>query len=96
MPRFRKKPVEVDAVQWTGTNAQEVNLFARGGAGFDVLSDEDRGNCNDPQATAMVYDVLHSTWVLVRDGDWLIKGVKGEFYPCRDSVFRETYEAVDA
>lgn len=96
MPRFRKKPVEVDAVQWTGTNAQEVNLFARGGAGFDVLSDEDRGNCNDPQATAMVYDVLHSTWVLVRTGDYIIRGIQGELYPCRTDVFEATYEPVAA
>ena len=97
MPRFRKKPVEVDAVQWTGANAQEVNLFARGsGPGFDVLSDMDRGNCNDPEATAQVFDVLHSTWVLVYTGDWIIRGVKNELYPCRDEVFQETYEPVPA
>lgn len=64
---------------------------------FDVLNDQDhRANCDDPDATATVFDKLHSTWVLVFDGRWIIKGVKGEFYPCADDVFRETYEPATA
>ena len=42
--------------------------------------------------TAVVYDTLHGTWVNVSTGDWIIRGVEGEFYPCRPDVFAETYE----
>lgn len=89
--RFRKRPVVVEAVRWTGDNADEVFELA-GRENFDVLSEADRLNCDDPEATASVFDKLHSTWVLVFDGQWTIKGVKGEFYPIADDVLRETYE----
>lgn len=91
---FRKRPIEVYAVQWTGSNEDEVKAFAS--AFFDVLEDEDRGGCNDPEATAQVFDALHRTWVLVYDGDWIIQGIRGEFYPCRGDVFETTYEEVPA
>lgn len=44
--------------------------------------------------SAVIRDRLHGTWVNVRTGDWIIKGVQGEFYPCRDDIFAATYEAV--
>lgn len=44
--------------------------------------------------TAVVYDELHGTWVNVATGDWIIRGVQGEFYPCKPDVFADTYEAV--
>lgn len=84
------RPIVVDAVQWTGTNADEVTAFA--GRLFDAIDPIDRHLLDDPEATAQVFDALHSTWVLVFTGDWIIRGIKGEFYPCRDAVFRETYE----
>lgn len=91
--RFRKKPVEIQAVRWTGGNDADLDQFA--GDYFAALDEQDRANCNDPEATAQIFDALHSTWVLVYDGNWIIRGVKGEFYPCRDDIFRETYEVVD-
>ena len=93
--RWRKRPVEVEAVQWDGVNTARI-WHLTGPTNFDRLSDEDRMNCADPDATAQVYDKLHSTWVLVFDGQWIIKGIKGEFYPCADDVFRETYEPAGA
>ena len=88
--RFRKKPVEIEAVQWNGDNFRAVHDFT--GEQFYTLGPDERDE--DPDATAQVFDELHSTWVLVYDGDWIIKGIKGEFYPCRDEVFQETYEEV--
>lgn len=90
---FRKKPVEVEAFQWTGSNAEHIQALT-GPDNFYALDEDDRANCTDPDATATVYDKLHSTWMLVFDGQWIIKGIKGEFYACADDVFRETYEAV--
>jgi hypothetical protein len=92
MPKFRKRPIEIEAVRWTGDNAVQLNIFA--GSQFDVLDERDRANSDDPEATAQIFDVLHSTWVLVQTGDWIIRGVQGEFYPCRTDVFEATYEPV--
>lgn len=92
--QYRKKPIVIDARRWTGDNAAEMETFTEGR--FDVLSDADRAVCDDPEATAQVFDVLHSTWVLVQTGDWIVRGVQGEHYPCRGDVFEATYEPVDA
>jgi hypothetical protein len=87
--RFRKLPIEIEAVQWTGTNVTEMWAFAS--EKFDPIDPEDRGD--DPEMTARVFDELHSTWVGMYDGQWVIKGVMGEFYPCADGVLRATYES---
>jgi hypothetical protein len=88
---YRKKPVVIAAVRWIGDNEREVASFAR--HCFKTIDPPDRGD--DPDMTAQVYDTLHATWVLLGTGDWIVRGVKGEFYPVRDDVFRETYEPVD-
>jgi hypothetical protein len=90
--RWRKRPVTVEAVRWTGGNAAELAAFT--GSRFDVVDPEDR--CDDPDITAQVFDVLHSTWAGLRTGQWVIKGVRGEFYPCDDGVLAETYEPATA
>lgn len=90
---YRKKPVVVQAIQWTGQNAADIDTFTAGR--FNVLTEADRANCDDPDATAEILDTLHSTWVLTQTGDWIICGVSGEFYPCRDDVFAATYEPAE-
>lgn len=88
--RYRSKPVEIEAIQFTGDNATEVYDFSEGK--FHVLDEEDREECDDPEATAEIFDELHSTWVLVYDTNWIIRGTKGEYYPCNNEVFLEKYE----
>lgn len=90
--KVRKKPIEVEAVQWTGNNVDAMQAFA--GENFEVVDPIDRHLLEDQNATASILDRLHSTWVLVFDNDWIIKGIKGEFYPCNNDVFQETYETV--
>ena len=87
---FRKKPVTIQAIQWDGTNVEAVQAFA--GAYFNDIDPADRAE--DPARTAEVYDILHSTWVGVYDGQWIVRGVKGEFYPIAPDVLAETYDAV--
>ena len=87
--RYRKKPVEVEAVRWTGGNLAEVQAFCDPGY-FDAVPPEDRDP--DPDMTAQVYDKLHGTWVHVHDGQWVIRGIQGELYPCAADVFAATYE----
>ena len=77
--RVRKIPVEVEAVQWTGDNFNEIkdfvvhDLFIDGkGIGIKTLE----GN---------MYASI---------GDFIIKGINGEFYPCKEDIFWKTYEVV--
>ena len=52
----------------------------------------DRGD--DPDVIASVYDKLHSTWVGVLKGQYIIRGLRGEYYPCDPEVFLDSYEEV--
>lgn len=89
--KYRKKPVTVSTVQWTGDNEAELTAFTRNN--FQALDPEDR--TEDPEATAAVFDKLHSTWVLVYTGQHIVEGVKGEFYPIAADVLAETYDRID-
>ena len=79
--RFRKLPIEVDALRWTGDNAIQTALFLR--------------NVNwQFTHKGINIDTLEGT-MLASEGDWIIKGVLGEYYPCKDAVFTLTYEEID-
>ena len=84
---FRKKPVEVTAVQWRGDNLEEMREFT-GGRFRTIVSVTD--------FTAQVYDELHDTWVDMKTGQWVIRGVRREFYPIDEAVLADTYERVPA
>lgn len=88
--RFRTKPVEIDAMQFAGDNWGELGAWTE--RNFLPVGPEDRGD--DPDITAEVYDRLHSTWIGVKTGQWIVKGAKGEFYPCDDETFHWKYEEV--
>jgi hypothetical protein len=95
--KYRTKQFEVEAVRYAD-NYDEVRAFV----GFIVLKDG-KGvfpgfRVDDYPAgdiVAEVYDYLHDTWVGVRAGDYIIKGMKGEFYPCDPEVFNAKYELID-
>lgn len=87
MAKFRKKPVVIEAVQWTGQNWKEVYNFTIGGDG--------NSNTTGPHPEERIS--IHTLeGVMFADlGDWIIKGVKGEFYPCKPDIFEATYDAVE-
>jgi hypothetical protein len=81
-PKFRKRPVVIEAVQWTGNNIGVIEEFAParcilgdGGVWFAITTLEG----------TMRADI----------GDWIIKGVNGEFYPCKPDIFAKTYERAE-
>lgn len=79
MAKFRKKAtVIIDAVRWDGKNVGELTQF------MGVLSI----NFGDVMIRTLEGDMR------AREGDWIIRGVQGEFYPCKPDIFEETYEAV--
>lgn len=80
--KYRKKPVTIEAVQWTGSNLDELREF---------VPEEHRNNkIHQPLGIKTLEGVM-----TISKGDWVIKGVKGEFYPCKPDIFEMTYEKID-
>ena len=82
MKRYVKKPIVVEAVQYNGNNVQEILNFCGG--------------------TAVVVGILNEITIKtlegplhVSEGDFIIKGVEGEFYPCKPDIFEKTYDVVE-
>ena len=85
----RKKPVVVHAVRWDGTqnHAFEIlkNMEARSGSCYKFPSLIENECCH------LVINTLEGA-MFASPGDWIIKGVNGEYYPVKDEIFRKTYE----
>lgn len=88
--QFRKKPVVIEAIQWDGTpeGATPIIDWILQGSGSARYND-DAGY--DP---VIKIDTLEGT-MKAGDQDWIIKGVQGEFYPCKPDIFEATYEPVE-
>jgi len=78
--QYRKKPVVIEAVQWTGTNFGEILRFTQGSVQLQ----------NDDDLWVNTLEGGHTAL----NGDFIIKGIQGEFYPCKPDIFKETYEEV--
>ena len=85
MPRFRKRPLEVDAIRFTGNNAFEVWAFM---GREDLLSNTELQTTDHPVIETREGDMT------LTPGNWLIRGLSGEYYPCRQDIFEATYEPV--
>lgn len=90
--QFTKKPVTIQAIQWTGKNLREVITFTDGPP--DTRSAH-AGMAWDAYVDLVARDglkiyTLEGT-MLASPGDWIIRGVKGEMYPCKDEIFEATY-----
>ena len=83
--RFRKKPVIVEAMQFTNESKDQVFNFVR--CNCYAVFDKD----NNPE---LKIQTLEGD-MIARLGDWVIKGVKSEFYPCKPDIFEATYEKVE-
>ena len=77
--RYRKKPVVVEAIQYNGKNKVEIQLF------MNMYLDQTSKGLKIPTLEG---DMFASV------GDYIIKGVQGEFYPCKPDIFEQTYELV--
>ena len=79
--KFRKKPVVVEAVRWTGENREEI---------IDFCKENDLWS-SDRKVLFIngIDDIMYA-----KIGDYIIKDVNGEFYPCKPDAFAKTYERV--
>jgi len=101
--KFRKKPVVIEAMHLTGTEADchAVYLWIEGNTlgsfePLDVIEGREpypaSGVSIDPRDGRLIISTLEGLhWA--DPGDFIIRGVKGEFYPCKPDVFAETYES---
>lgn len=95
MAQFRKKPVVIEAIQWTGHNGTEIELFIGKRLKIkSVPSSIERELDNIPISEYTVEIPTLEGVMTATKMDWIIKGVKGEFYPCKPDIFNETYEEV--
>ena len=79
--KFRKKPVVIEAIQWTGENMLEMDNFIT--VPHRVLATQ----------SVIQIPTLEGT-MDANKGDYIIQGVNGEFYPCKPDIFEKTYEVV--
>ena len=99
MKKYRKKPVVIEAVEWNGRNQREM---------FDFLTNYAKKNCTVSldeytfridlvnggcQTGNLIIKTLEGE-MTANVGDFIIKGVAGEFYPCKPEIFEATYELV--
>jgi hypothetical protein len=80
--KFKKKPVIIEAVQWTGDNHFEIMNFCK------TCYLTSSGTVKDLYIDTLEGDMLANV------GDYIIKGVAGEFYACKPEIFALTYENV--
>lgn len=77
--QYRKKPVVIEAVQWNGCNLKELQNFVGSALTYDKK---------------LIIHTLEGNHE-AKVGDYIIKGVQGEFYPCKPEIFVKTYETVE-
>ena len=93
--KFRKKPVVIEAVQLLWSTWSEVCEFVTvpGFVGCYIDADGKQLPYNtSSERMGAVIPTLEGE-MLAHEGDWIIKGIKGEFYPCKPDIFEATYEA---
>ena len=83
MPYFKKKPVVIEAVQFTGQPSMP-DIFLLAAEESTIRWNNDILIIKTPEGN------MHAN-----DGDWIIKGVAGELYPCKNNIFKQTYKLVE-
>lgn len=88
MAKYRKKPIIVEAIQFTRQNQTKCKQFTQG-----KLRDIKIPRCVNGVMTGIV-DTLEGQY-RATENDYIIKGIKGEFYPCKPDIFHKTYEKIE-
>ena len=81
----KKKPVVIQAVQWNGYNIDEITSFTENNARFITADNGD--------IPVLFIKTLEGD-MRAQIGDYILRGIRGEFYPCDRSIFEEVYEVV--
>lgn len=91
--QYRKKPVVIEAVQWNGKNFDEVMKFIKEDHGHKLnYENAEEAACKTKE---LCFRTLQGN-MTASCNDFIIKGVNGEFYPCKPDIFEKTYDEVNA
>jgi hypothetical protein len=99
MAKYRKKPIEVEAVRWRGNNIDEVRAFVaeddRWMDGINVIYNVGGPGLGYTPAIGTLDIPTLEGMMTASAGDWIIRGVQGEIYPCKPNIFEATYEMME-
>lgn len=91
--KYRKKPVVIEAVQWTGFNLEDIKSFVGESLLYEIYDAAWRAGAGVPIVNMKIKTLEGE--MQVNRGDYIIKGVREEFYPCKPDIFEETYEQAE-
>jgi hypothetical protein len=91
--KYRKKPVEIEAVLWDGNRVSEATEWISEAVNTEWGKPNGIIRINDPAGNKIIINTLEGEMTAM-PGDYIIKGVKGELYPCKPDIFEMTYEKV--
>lgn len=86
--KYRKKPVVIEAVQFSRKNVEKIINFTEGKA-YGFYTEKCPGGKTYCQIETLEGEMTAT------EGDYIIRGVSGEFYPCKPDIFEKTYELVE-
>lgn len=93
--KFKKIPVEIEALQfiYTKDGIRELREFVG-----ESLGNVSKARCPDAKGEAQIITLEdgndNQVQHIATEGDWIIKGIAGEFYPCKPDIFKQTYEEI--
>ena len=91
--KYKTKPVEIEAIRWTGLNLEEIKTFVGDSLIYNIIDTAWQVGKGRPHVLMKIKTLegdMH-----VSEGDYIIKGLKGEFYPCKPDIFEKKYERMD-
>ena len=96
---YRKKPVEIQAMHWDGTAESATPIIQwvlTGGhaARYECADSKGCGGDNSVGSHVLEIDTLEGA-ITASPNDWIIRGIKGEFYPCKPDIFEATYDCIE-
>jgi len=89
--KFRKKPITIEAIKYNNLNREEIESFVGTPLPIAIESETAYLAGVAPPVASLMINTLEGK-VKAMPGDWIIKGVNGEFYPCKPDIFEKTYE----
>lgn len=87
MAKYRKKPIVIDAFQWNGDKSTQELFKFLGKTNGSVFAP------NNDEESLVIFTLEGDMKASI--GDWVIRGIKGELYPCKNDIFIATYELVE-
>ena len=89
--KYKKKPIIVEAELWKGGEYEWLDDFC--GMNWSRADAKDMPNFEEIE-NVVIYNTMEKQWLHLPVGHYIIRGVKGELYPCEPEVFSQTYERI--